>query len=158
MLHARQQTPEGQTADDGIQHVSLPPRLVLYDGVCVVCNRTVQQLLKIDRERCLRFAPLQGRTAAEVLRRHPQIPHDLDSIVYVETADGEERVFWWSEAIFRIYAELHVQSALVQWLQRLPRGVADVLYRLFARSRYRVFGKLDACPLPPPEQRNLFLP
>jgi predicted DCC family thiol-disulfide oxidoreductase YuxK len=154
----RRQTTDVQTADEGIQRTSLPARLVLYDGVCVVCNRTVQQLLKVDRERRLRFAPLQGATAAAIHRRHPEIPRDLDSIVYVETAGGDERVFWWSEAIFRIYADLHLQPAAVKWLQRLPRWMADLLYRLFALSRYRVFGKLDACPLPPADQRDRFLP
>jgi predicted DCC family thiol-disulfide oxidoreductase YuxK len=158
MTLPRRQTTDVETADDGVQRTGLPARLVLYDGVCVVCNRTVQQLLKIDRERRLRFAPLQGSTAAAVRRRHPEIPADLDSIVYVETTDGEERVFWWSEAIFRIYADLHVQSLAMKRLQQLPRWVVDIGYRVFARGRYRVFGKLDACPLPPPEDRARFLP
>ena len=158
MPQVRQQTTDAQTADARLQQVSLPERLILYDGVCVVCNKTVQRLLKIDRARRLRYAPLQGPTAAEVRRRHPEIPKDLDSIVYVETTDGVERVSWWSEAIFRIYADLSIQSMVMTWLQQLPRGVADLAYRLFALSRYRVFGKLDFCPLPPPEDRDRFLP
>ena len=88
----------------------LPARLVLYDGVCVVCNRAVQWLLKLDRSALLRFAPLQGETAAGVRQRHPEIPENLDRIVYVENGDGQERVSWHSEAIFRICRDLEAPS------------------------------------------------
>jgi predicted DCC family thiol-disulfide oxidoreductase YuxK len=72
--------------------LTLPTRLVLYDGVCVVCNRSVQWLLTADRKQRLHFAPLQGAAAAELRRRHPDIPTDIDTIVYVETDGGQERV------------------------------------------------------------------
>ena len=136
----------------------LPARLVLYDGVCVVCNKAVQELIKIDRAEQLRFAPLQGATAAAILQRHPEIPADLDSIVYVEASNGQEQVSWYSEAILRIDADLGLQSRLAWWAGRLPRWCADLAYRLFAGSRYRIFGKFNACPLPPPEVRRRFLP
>ena len=141
----------------GQANADLPTRLVLYDGVCVVCNRVVQWLLKHDRGAQLRFASLQGETAAAVRQRHPEIPEDLDSIVYVENGDGDERVSWHSEAIFRICRDLEAPS-WVLGLRRLPRSWSDIGYRLFARSRYRLFGKLDACPLPSPEVRDRFLP
>ena len=143
-----------------VEHVaSLPPsKLVLYDGVCAICNRTVQWLLQVDRLARLRFAPLRGTTADELRRRHPEIPRDLDSIIYVEASDGEEHVSWNSEALFRIYADLGLQSRLVSSARWLPRWCTDVAYRAFARMRYQLFGKLDACPLPPPEVRQRFLP
>jgi predicted DCC family thiol-disulfide oxidoreductase YuxK len=137
---------------------SLPPRLVLYDGVCVFCNRSVQWLLAADRDARLRFAPLQGATAAELRRRHPEIPADIDTIVYVETADGTERVSLRSDAIFRIYAALELKSRLMPWMRRLPRWCTDLAYRLFVRFRYRIFGRLDVCPVPSAEQRDRFLP
>lgn len=136
----------------------LPPRLVLYDGVCVFCNRSVQWLLAADRDARLCFAPLQGATAAALRRRHPEIPGDVDTIVYVETADGQERVSLRSEAIFRIYAALELKSRLTPWMRRLPRWGMDLAYRLFVRFRYRIFGKLDACPVPSAKQRDRFLP
>ena len=138
--------------------MTLPPRLVLYDGVCAICNRAVQDLLKIDRAGRLRFAPLQGETAAEVRRRHPEIPPNLDSIIYVETTDQGERVSWWSEATFRIADAVEMRSAALASLRWLPRWLTDLGYRVFARVRYRVFGKFDVCPIPSPEVRARFLP
>jgi predicted DCC family thiol-disulfide oxidoreductase YuxK len=62
-----------------------------------------------------------------------------------------------SEAIFRIHAALELKSRLMPLLSRLPRWCTDLVYRLFVRFRYRLFGKLDVCPVPPPEQRDRFL-
>jgi predicted DCC family thiol-disulfide oxidoreductase YuxK len=137
---------------------ALPPRLVLYDGVCGFCNRLVQRLLAADPDGRLHFAPLQGTTATALRKRHPEIPDDINTIVYVETTDRDERVFLRSEAIFRIYAALGVKSSLSSWLRLLPRSCTDLGYRLFGHVRYRLFGKLDACSIPPPEQRDRFLP
>jgi predicted DCC family thiol-disulfide oxidoreductase YuxK len=136
---------------------ALPPRLVLYDGVCGFCNRSVQWLLAADADGRLHFAPLQGTTAAAVRGRHPEIPDDIDTIVYVETTDREECVSLRSEAIFRIYATLELKSRPTSWLL-LPRSWTDLGYRLYHHVRYRLFGKLDACSIPPPEQRDRFLP
>jgi predicted DCC family thiol-disulfide oxidoreductase YuxK len=137
---------------------ALPPRLVLYDGVCGFCNRSVQWLLAADADGRLHFAPLQGTTAAAVRGRHPEIPDDIDTIVYVETTDRGECVSLRSEAIFRIYATLELKSRPTSWLLLLPRSWTDFGYRLFGHVRYRLFGKLDACSIPRPEQRNRFLP
>ena len=137
---------------------ALPPRLVLYDGVCGFCTRAVQRLLAVDLDGRLHFAPLQGATAAALRRRHPKIPDDIDTIVYVETTDSDEYVFLRSEAIFRIYVALEVKSRLTSWLRLLPRSWTDLGYRLFGHLRYRLFGKLDACSVPSAEQRDRFLP
>jgi predicted DCC family thiol-disulfide oxidoreductase YuxK len=137
---------------------ALPPRLVLYDGVCGFCTRAVQRLLTADPDGRLHFAPLQGTTAAALRERHPEIPDDIDTIVYIETADKDEYVSLRSEAIFRIYEALEVKSRLTSWLRLLPRSWTDIGYRLFGHVRYRLFGKLDACSIPSPEQRDRFLP
>ena len=135
-----------------------PRRLVLYDGVCVFCHRAVRRLLEIDREQRLRFAPLQGETAAALRRRHPEIPQGIDTLVYVECDGDTERVSLRSEAAFRLAAQLDSGWRRLTWLRPLPRALTDLAYRLFARLRYRIFGKLDACPLPSAEERSRFLP
>ena len=137
---------------------ALPPRLVLYDGVCGFCNRSVQRVLAADPEGRLHFAPLQGTTAAALRGRHTEIPEDIDTIVYVETTGRDECVSLRSEAIFRIYAALGVKSRLTLWLRLLPLSWTDIGYRLFGHVRYRLFGKLDTCSIPPHEQRDRFLP
>src|SRR5262249_21150533 len=117
---------------------ALPPRLVLYDGMCGFCNRSVQRLLAADPGGRLHFAPLQGTTAAALRGRHPEIPDDIDTIVYVETTDRDEYVSLRSEAIFRIYAALEVKSDLTSWLRLLPLWWTDFGYRLFGHVRYRL--------------------
>jgi predicted DCC family thiol-disulfide oxidoreductase YuxK len=139
------------------QHDPVPPRLVLFDGVCGFCDRAVRWLLVRDREARLRFAPLQGETAARLRARHPVIPEDTDTVVYVEVADGNERVFLRSEAVFRLLAQLGRPWRWVAWLRFVPRPLTDWGYRLFARHRYRLFGKLDACPTPQPGERARFV-
>jgi predicted DCC family thiol-disulfide oxidoreductase YuxK len=135
----------------------LPPRLVLYDGVCGFCDGAVRWLLARDRGRRLHFAPLQGDTAEALRRRHPELPQDVDTLVYVETGADGERVHLRSEAVFRVLAELAGPWRHLVVLRRLPRRLTDAGYRLFARHRYRLFGKLDECAVPEPEERARFV-
>jgi len=135
----------------------LPPRLVLFDGVCGFCDRAVRWLLARDPAGRLRFAPLQGEAAAALRARHPEIPGENDTVVYVETVEGVERVFLRSEAVFRLIAQLDGPWRRLAWLRWIPRSIADLGYRLFARIRYRLFGRLDACPVPSPGERARFV-
>jgi len=132
-------------------------RLVLYDGVCGFCDASVRWLLVRDKRAVFRFAPLQGATAAALRARHPEIGDALDSIAYVEASDGDERVHLRSEAVFRILSELDGPWRHVAKLRWLPRPLADLGYRIFARLRYRVFGRLDECRAPTPAERGRFL-
>ncbi len=133
-------------------------RLVLFDGVCGFCDRSVRWLIERDSQARPRFAPLQGETAAALRARHPQIPETLETMVYVERDGGAERVHLRSEAVLRICAELGRPWRALSWALWLPRWLTDLAYRLLARVRYRVFGKLDACALPGPGERGRFLP
>jgi predicted DCC family thiol-disulfide oxidoreductase YuxK len=135
----------------------LPPRLVLFDGICGFCDRAVRWLIERDRFGHLHFAPLQGETAAALRRRHPEIPEDIDAIVYVETDASGERVRLRSDAVFRVAAGLAGPWRRLAWLRWLPRPLSDWGYRVFARHRYRLFGKLDACPVPLPDERARFI-
>jgi predicted DCC family thiol-disulfide oxidoreductase YuxK len=132
--------------------VSEPP-LVLYDGVCGLCSRSVRFLIKRDRDKVLRFAPLQGETAAAMRARYPEIPETLESVVLIE--DGR--------AHLRSKAFLHVSRHLTRpwrwgWYFRwMPGFLLDLGYRLIARFRYRIWGKTDTCELPAPDERARFL-
>jgi len=135
--------------------VTLPPaRIVLYDGVCGFCNGSVRWLAAHDRDARLHYAPLQGETAAALRARHPEIPTELETIAFVEG----DRVSMQSAAVFRVLREL---PAPWRWFAALrgllPRALWDVAYRAFARRRYRWFGRLDACPIPPPALRARIL-
>ena len=133
-------------------------RIVLYDGVCGFCHGSVRWLIDRDPAQRLRFAPLQGETAAGLRARHPEISRELDTIVFVEIGPRGERVWLRSAAVFRALRELRVPwrwFGLLRWV--LPGAVWDVAYRAFASRRYRWFGRLETCPIPSPAVRARFL-
>lgn len=133
--------------------------IMLYDGVCGLCNRLVQFLLKHDKHGRLRFASLQGDFAAKVLQRHGIDPKDLDTLYVIENYEQpNERVLQRSNALLCAWGELGGfwrLSATVATV--IPQALRDVIYRFVARNRYRVFGKYDSCMLPEPSQRSRFL-
>jgi predicted DCC family thiol-disulfide oxidoreductase YuxK len=131
---------------------------VLFDGVCVFCNGAVRWLLARDPQGRLRYAPLQGETAAALRTRHPQIPEALETFVYVEPSADGERVYLRSDALLRVLAQLDTPLRRLAVLRVLPAGLRDALYLVFARMRYRLFGRLDACALPNAEEKARFLP
>ena len=133
--------------------------IILYDGVCGLCNRLVQFLLKHDKRKQLRFASLQSDFAARVLQRHGFDPKDLDTLHVIENYEQpNERVLQRSDAILRASRELGGFWSVSSSAARvIPRPFRDVVYRFVARNRYRVFGKYDTCMLPEPNQRSRFL-
>ena len=134
------------------------PNLVLYDGVCALCNGLVRFLLRIDRRNMLAFAPLQGQTAARIAERH-QIATDVRTIVYVRHFGlKDERAHTRSDAVLRLMGDVGGVWWLLSLFRLVPRFVRDPIYDFVARHRYRWFGQYDQCPLPPPGQRAKFLP
>ena len=134
--------------------------IVLYDGVCGLCNGFVQFVLPRDPRGRFRFAPLQGPTAAAILRRHevPVPEGDPESIVLVEEpGTPAERLSFRSAAALGVIRGLKAPWSWLAVLRVFPRPLRDWVYDRIARARYRVFGKLDACPVPAPEHRPRFL-
>jgi predicted DCC family thiol-disulfide oxidoreductase YuxK len=135
----------------------LPPRVVFFDGVCGFCDRTVRMLLDRDVDRRLHFATLQGETARALARRYPDdFPDDVDSLVYLDNTAAVPRFLVRSQASFAIAREVPSLRRWA-WLSLLPGFLTDLGYRLLAAVRYRVFGRLDACRIPAPEDRARFL-
>ena len=133
--------------------------ILLYDGVCGLCNRSVQFVLEHDRKDRFRFAALQSEFAANVLARHGIQTLDLDT-VYLVTNYGEptESVANRSDAAIKVFRELGgFWSAATALLRLMPRFLRNWFYNRIAGSRYRLFGKYDACPLPDPKDRHKFL-
>lgn len=127
--------------------------IILYDGVCGFCNETVQFILTKDLKQSFYFAALQSPAAENLLTRHPEIPHDLDTLILLEG----ERAYIRSDAALRIASRLSGVWSMLRFLKIIPRPIRDFFYRAFARRRYRWFGLLDACPLPSAETRSRFL-
>jgi predicted DCC family thiol-disulfide oxidoreductase YuxK len=130
--------------------------VLLYDGVCGFCNKSVQLILDHDRRGSMRFAALQSDYGQAVIGRHPGL-RGVDSVVYVEQAPDGERVHIRSDAALKVAAYLGGFWKIFLAARVLPRGLRDYCYDLFARNRYKFFGKYDTCVLPPPEVRSRFL-
>lgn len=132
--------------------------VLLYDGVCGFCNKSVRTVLRSDRRGTMRFAALQSEYARGLIERHPSLA-GVDSVVYVEPGGRgrPERVHVRSEAALRVAAYLGGPWKILLAARLVPRPLRDRLYDLFARRRYRLFGKQDTCMLPPPEARKRFL-
>jgi len=135
-----------------------PEHVVFYDGDCGLCHRTVQWILAADRDGLFHFAALQGSTATALHARHPHLPANLDTVVYVDRSSGVEEVFVRSEAIFRVCDRLGHTPVWLATVRRLPRWLTDLAYRAVARSRHHLSRALAHCPLPPPAARARFLP
>ena len=133
--------------------------VVLFDGVCALCDSSVRFLLARDPEGKLAYAPLQGETARAVLARHPGADEALSTIVYVRGMDTKsEHLYDRSDAAFEILRDLGGVWRFVAWLRFIPRPIRNTVYDFIARHRYRWFGKFDACRLPKAGTNERFLP
>lgn len=139
--------------------------IVLYDGVCGLCNRSVRFVLNRDPKGFFRFASLQSAVAGRILARHGANRTDLDTM-YVALnctpADGEGRnreiLLSRSDAALFVLKELGGAWRVIAGAIRfLPRAVRDWGYCLIASNRYRLFGQYDECPIPAEASRARFL-
>ena len=126
--------------------------VVFFDGVCGLCSHSVNWLLARDPEHRLRFAPLQGATAAAMISS--DLRDRLDTLVFVRTGTTYIRTAAVSRILMALGGRWQMGGAML-WL--IPFPVRDLGYRLVSRFRYRMFGKRDACRLPTPAERAVFL-
>jgi predicted DCC family thiol-disulfide oxidoreductase YuxK len=169
---------QGESGPEGSMHPVL-----LYDGVCGLCNRFVQFILRRDRMGVFRFASLQSEFAGAILARHGADARDLDTVYVVVNCElADEHLLSRSDAVSFIFRHMGAaefpsarpglrpgptQATLppgsLFWrlsgilLQVIPRSLREWGYRLVARHRYRIFGRYDTCPIPTKETRSRFL-
>jgi len=126
--------------------------ILLFDGVCNLCNGVVRFVIRFDAAGTFRLAPLQSEVGQALLARHDLPTEDFDSFVLIE--DGA--VATKSTAALRVARRLDGPWPLLYPLLYLPERTRDRVYDLVADYRYRVFGKKDQCPIPEPEIRDRF--
>ncbi|WP_262178591.1 thiol-disulfide oxidoreductase DCC family protein [Haloarcula laminariae] len=127
--------------------------VLLFDGVCNLCNGVVQFIIPRDPEGRIRFAPLQSAAGKALLAGHGLPPSDLDSVVLVE--DGE--VYRKSAAVIRLAELLGWPYRAAAAARVVPQSVRDALYDVVAANRYDVFGRKDRCMLPDDDVSDRFL-
>ena len=131
----------------------MPGPVVLFDGVCNFCNYWVNFAIKRDKKKKLRFAPLQGESARQLLAQHGLDTTKLSSVILVDNG----KVYTQSSAAIRICKYLDGGWKLCYGFMIIPKFIRDLFYNIIARNRYKWFGKKDSCRVPTPELRERFL-
>ncbi|ELZ89495.1 thiol-disulfide oxidoreductase DCC [Haloferax elongans ATCC BAA-1513] len=134
-------------------HKDIDAPIVLFDGVCNLCNGFVQFLIENDEDANLRFASLQSEVGQELLRSI-DLPDDKnDSIVLIE----DETYYEKSDAALAIAGYLDGLYGHAPYLRFIPQSIRDRVYMLVANNRYSIFGKQDRCMMPTPDRQGRFL-
>ena len=126
--------------------------VILFDGVCSLCNQFVLFVIDRDQHAHFAFASLQSEPGRRILQAHA-IPDEVSTVVLVEDGRASTR----STAALRIARRLGLPWSLCRVLMVIPKPARDLVYDWVARHRYAWFGRLDACRLPTPELRARFL-
>lgn len=127
--------------------------IVLFDGVCNFCNGSVNFIIERDAKNYFKFAPLQSEIGRQYLEKFGIDKAETDSVILIEN----EKAYTHSTAALKIAGRL---PGLWSWFYGfiiVPKPIRDFFYKLFAKNRYRLFGKQDACMMPTPEIRQRFL-
>lgn len=128
--------------------------IILFDGVCNLCNRSVAFVINHDGRRVFRFAPLQSDAGQDLLKTFKLPTDTFDTMVLVEG----DRCYTGSTAGLRIMRRLGRPWSLLYAFVLVPRFLRDAVYRIVAHNRYKWWGKRDSCPTPGPDVRARFLP
>jgi predicted DCC family thiol-disulfide oxidoreductase YuxK len=132
--------------------------VIVFDGVCALCNGWVRFLLRHDHKQRYRFAAMQGDSGRGLLAAHGLDPDDPSSFLLIEYDMGASpRISTNTDAMRRVLIGLGGAWRLAALFALLPRFMRNPLYRAVARNRYRWFGRRDTCMLPDPAQAHRFL-
>ena len=134
--------------------MSAPFVIIIFDGECAFCDRSVKWIIKHDRSARFRFAPRQSPAGQQILARHGLPPEGVESMILVENSG---RVSTHSTAVLRIASMLPWPWRAAGAFLLIPRPIRDMLYRQTAKRRYKIAGRQPACSLPTPEQRQRIL-
>lgn len=132
--------------------------VLLYDGVCGLCNRAVRFVLRHDRGKLFQFASLQSSFAARALARKRADPTDLNTAYMVVFCEEGEVLLERSDAVLYVMEHLGgIWPSVARIVKLLPHSARDWAYGVVARNRYQVFGKYQSCPLPGEADRDRFI-
>ena len=127
--------------------------IVFFDGVCNLCNKSVQFIIKRDKKKKFLFASLQGKHGQELLKKN-DLPNDaLNSFLLLEG----ERLYTHSTGALRVLKHLGGGWKILYGFIFLPKLLRDPIYNIIARNRYKWFGKKDQCMIPEPGLKERFL-
>lgn len=129
-------------------------KIILFDGVCNLCNNSVLFVIKRDKKDLFRYASLQSEIGQQLVRERGIDTSQVDSIILIEPGVA---YFTKSDAALEIAQDLGGLWKLSSVFSWIPKSIRDVIYDFVARNRYKWFGKKEACMVPTPELRAKFL-
>ncbi len=133
------------------ENISQP--VILFDGICNLCNGFVTFILRYDLKEKFRFAALQSIGGQALLSKYKIQINRIETVILIEN----DRQYIKSEAVFRIIRRLSGWIKIGLIFSILPRVITDYMYDKIARYRYTIFGKKKECMIPSPEMKNRFL-
>lgn len=123
-------------------------KIIIFDGICGLCNRSIDILLKLDKQKQFKYTSLQGEFIKTL-----DIDADIDSIIFYE--DGT--LYYKSTAILQILRSLGGIWVFINVFYIIPKVVRDYLYDVIAKYRYQIFGKMESCRVPKIGEQALFI-
>ena len=127
--------------------------IILFDGVCNFCNRTINIILKYDDQAYFQFAASQSSAAMGIMQAFNLDEKAISSVILIE----QEKVFTKTDAVIQIANRLSGWPSLFRLLKFIPKPMRDFAYDLIAKNRYALFGKKDNCMIPDASMRHRFL-
>lgn len=126
--------------------------IILFDGVCNFCDKSVQFIIKRDPMARFKFASLQSDAGKDLLKLF-NVPKDINSIVLIKN----NKAYFKSSAVLNVCKNLKRGWKFLYLLMIVPRPFRDFLYEIMAKNRYKWFGKTESCMIPSPDIRKRFL-
>ena len=127
--------------------------IIIFDGVCNFCNRTVNIILKHDKDNYFQFAPSQSNAAIEIMQQHRIDQKAIASVILVD----KEIVYTKTDAVIQIATHLNGWPKIFRFIKLIPKPIRNFGYDLIANNRYRLFGKKASCMIPDASIRHRFL-
>lgn len=138
-----------------IKEVPKSKQLILFDGVCNLCNNSVLYIIKRDEKNIFLFAPLQGEIGNKIINYFKINTKKIDSILLYDPIT--DKIYYKSNAALRIANQLNYPTKLLSIFYIIPTVVRNWVYNFIAKNRYKWFGKKDACIIPNPKLQAKFI-
>ncbi|MBL6876494.1 MAG: thiol-disulfide oxidoreductase DCC family protein [Chitinophagales bacterium] len=130
------------------------PRVIVFDGVCNLCNSSVQWVLKYDKNARFSFASLQGEFGQNLLKQNALDPKTFHSFILLEG----DQLYTQSTAALRVAKKMSFPFFLLYPFILVPKFIRDTIYDYIANNRYKWFGKTESCMIPDPAVQQRFIP
>jgi predicted DCC family thiol-disulfide oxidoreductase YuxK len=127
--------------------------IIIFDGVCNFCNKSVNFIIKRDKKNIFLFTPMQSKIAQDLILKYQIKNFDYDTILLIKN----DKYYSKTDAVLEILHDLSGLWIVFRVFKVLPKSMRDYGYDLIAKNRYRLFGKADSCMVPTRELKNKFL-